>query len=168
MKKVLVVLFILLPFSLQAEGRNASLYLMSTPASLMDIGILKTNLYLEDYPCPINEQAYGVKYCSVSYDYGEDKIFIDFSFDIRADKEAVLESIIIFKRRLSIDPKLGKFTGNTKNSSISYNFTYEGYQSKNQPADILDSIDKMIVIRSINAKVNCETKMLSNKVICDG
>ncbi|MDF9401525.1 hypothetical protein [Vibrio sp. 1180_3] len=168
MKKILAVLFILLPFSLHAEGRNASLYLMNTPASLMDIGILKTNMYLEGYPCPIDEQVYGVKYCSVSYNYGEDKIFIDFSFDIRADKKSVLESIRIFKRRLSIDPDLGKFTSNTKNSPISYNFTHEGYQSKNQPADLLDSIDEMIVIRSRNAKIYCETKMLSNKVMCDG
>lgn len=116
-------------------------FLMDEPASLMDLGILRLNLALQN-----NAAGY------VSYSWDENRIKIAAPYQNvngpyateDAAEEACSKWVTELRRLLGIDPTTGKpFWGQT--SLAADFFRHQGFRRMNAPETLYTDVDKLII-----------------------
>lgn len=163
-KSTLWLLLSLACATANSEPTNSIKYLITEPASMMDIGLLRLNIDLR------NKKELG--HAGTSYDWDKNKlnlIFIpqDILEDQGAAKQWCQETFSKVRTMFLVDIDASKTHENRRASSFGRYFTHKGYASKKQPADLLHDIDDIVELTAIvyhqNTTLECNGPLVSNK-----
>ena len=156
MKRWLITL-LAFPALGSADPGPATRYLTNEPASLMDVGILKADLWFR-YIDPIISETYKNTRDSkvhiesgVSYEFDDDLIVVAFTvFGSIDEKERCHDLLIRY--------------GNIAKALVHKWFAHSGYQSKTQPDDLFDAIENRIELRCTASPVQGKKMLGSDEV----
>jgi hypothetical protein len=154
MKKLFLAVLFVFTFSQMsyAEPGITILRLMDEPASLFDIGMIRTSQYVEKY-CKDSKFNDGKVRTHAYYVWDINRIHIQMFAYIK--KTMTKKSEIIgakkylseFKEQFGINPGTGEYTDSDYNSSQLANlFSHSGYDNRSLPKNFGEEIDKIIRI----------------------
>lgn len=183
-KRLIVISLILLfvPAKIgMAEPTPTIQYLMNEPVSLLDLGILRLTLLLDEMKplFEVNDKYKKIfKYSiltGVDYDWGSNRIELEIHpiGECKSKQEAKDWCISVIKKirfSLAIDSDSGKPLA--KDGLLDSFFTHNGFAAKSEPANIKSELEKIILIsigvpyieKEKTKYLRCESPLLGTKV----
>ena len=152
-----VFLLLLFPLLAIADPGPATRWLINEPASLMDIGILRAELWFRHVD-PIIVASYKNTRDSkfrvesyVRYEYEDDLIVVQLDVFGSIDKKLRCNDLLIRY-------------GNVAKAHVDRWFAHSGYQSEAQPDELFDAIANRIELRCTALPIEAK-KMLESKQV---
>jgi hypothetical protein len=154
--------------SVRAEPGPVVSYLMSQPASVFTIGMMRLERRLTQLGSRV-----GAGYFA-SYDWEKNRIEVSsIDFDsVQAPQERCRALISAVRSDAGVDMDTGNFLGKLKNSYYADLFSQIGFKKKTDPEDLARQVDTIIVIDASvfgrdGTSASCEGPLVSNRILIE-